>query len=68
MNEFEARVVAADVLINGVGTMFSFADIVEARSILSLHSLMHNDARPEQGAILILSCLIDTVTILTSEV
>jgi hypothetical protein len=63
----KARAIAADVLVNGVLTNYRLADLREARLILELESLMFKDARPEQGAMLILDTILDTLTTITTE-
>ena len=67
MNPDKARAIAADVLVNGVTTKHRLAELREARLILELTAMLYSDPRPEQGAMLILDCVIDTLTTLTTE-
>lgn len=63
----QARVIAADITINGVGTEYRLWQAREAYDAFFFEGLMHTDNRPEHGAQLILQTFIDTMTTSTSE-
>jgi len=64
----KARAISADILVKGVMTDHRLPVVREAYDILFLNSLLFKDARPEHGAMLILTNHIDTLTFLTTPI